>query len=215
MLQKSLKSFKEIKCMWGMGLVKFQKAFLLKTLVERYLLGDVEQVNLQVSLVLAAAIGNLEVAQEKCKHEFECAFQKFKAISHLRGMALCALSIVSNKSHSKFSNDHKDQEHQSSFESEEISSDEDEMADKQNHHGYVHDSHYSQAYKTAIQQFYKEQRTVERDCCITRKQGEDFSLLTEICKSAQAKPLFEVGLSRQIHVSDGDKATEHRRRNKN
>ena len=40
-------------------------------------------------------------------------------------------------------------------------------------------------------QFYDEQSAAERDSCISRKQGEEFSLLTEIAKSAQVKMLFE------------------------
>ena len=103
---------------------------------------------MNIGLVLSSALGNLEVVFEKCKHEFECAYEKFHAISHLRGMAQSALNIVRNKSQPGFANDQEDQEHRSSFESEELSSDVDE-ADKPNH-GHTHDSHYSQAYKTAI-----------------------------------------------------------------
>jgi hypothetical protein len=49
---------------------------------------------------------------------------------------------------------------------------------------------WQKIYTENLKQFNQQQANDDRDCCISRTQGEEFSLLTELAKSASVSQLF-------------------------
>lgn len=118
---------------------------------------------------------------------FEKANSYFKKISHLRGIALANKHMRNfviyqlEQATAEHNERHKDHDHEHTEENHWTQG----QAEKQK---LIND--LDSNYHMNIANF-RTQAEQSRDRCITRRHGDDFSLLTEIVKSCDNKPLFE------------------------
>lgn len=131
-----------------------------------------------------------------CIHAYKQAYDAFVKIKHLRGTALSARGMVNiyNRMMHNQTNIAMDEEDSDSFRSEDVSWNSDE-SEQQSQDEICFDISknifkLTKTYRQSLQSYYREQAVAERDSCISRKQGEEFSLLTEIAKSATVQFLF-------------------------
>lgn len=173
--------------------MKYQSAFVQDLILTKIL--DQEQLDV-MSGILNLLAGDSEKAMHQCIQTYKQAYDHFGKIQHLRGTALCArgmVSMYSKMARTEAAIDEVDDN--DSFKSEDVSWNSENSEDEHSSRALIFDISknifkLTKTYKLSIQSFFREQALADRDCCISRKQGEEFSLLTEIAKSASVQFLF-------------------------
>jgi hypothetical protein len=120
-LARSLHYFKEQKCFWGIGLVKYQHAYFHDTILSKIKDQEVAEA---VELIELLG-GDSEKTLQQCIKSYNQAYNAFSRIKHHRGIALSAFGMVENMK--RLSNTEQDSEDSfksdDSFESVDLSSD--------------------------------------------------------------------------------------------